>query len=180
MVHAVSGRPHGARNPCAHAAGAGRKTEEQSAIDRTTSDLRREVRVRERPYEPDDIEAALRRQPAQTCPSARQEPPPLPHQTFERTSVSRCMDTLDRCLSIFDQPARLIVWAFGQVCAWIAASVLAALCASLFVFMAVKSYPLWPVWFHRIGDDTPSRAPPASQSPCHRADHSLRQKARKL
>jgi hypothetical protein len=41
---------------------------------------------------------------------------------------------------------------FGKVCVWIAASVLAALCASLFAFIAVKSYPMWPVWFHRIGD----------------------------
>jgi hypothetical protein len=31
----------------------------------------------DRSYEPDDIEAALRRQPAQTRPSARQESPPL-------------------------------------------------------------------------------------------------------
>ena len=123
----------------------------RAKLDPEQANLRREVRVRERPYEPDDIKAALRRQPAQTCPSARQEPPPLPHQTIERPFLSQCIDTLDRCLSIFDKPARLIVLTFGQVCVWIAASVLAALCASLFAFIAVKSYPMWPVWFHRIG-----------------------------
>jgi hypothetical protein len=90
-----------------------------------------------------------RRKPA--LPPGR-SPPPLPHQTIERPFLSQCIDTLDRRLSIFDKPARLIVLTFGQVCVWIAASVLAALWASLFAFIAVKSYPMWPVWFHRIGD----------------------------
>jgi hypothetical protein len=31
-----------------------------------------------RPFAPEDIEAALRRQPAQTCPSAKAHPPPTP------------------------------------------------------------------------------------------------------
>jgi hypothetical protein len=72
---------------------------------------------------------------------------PLPFPTEDHLLV-----VLDRGLGVFDNPARLIVWAFGQVCMWVATSVLARLCAWLFLFIAVKSYPMWPVWFHHVVD----------------------------
>ena len=62
----------------------------------------------DRAHEPDDIEAALRRQPAQTCPSARQESPPLPAE-------DHFLVALDRGLSVFDKPARLARSACGSL-----------------------------------------------------------------
>ncbi len=63
------------------------------------------------------------------------------------------MDTLGRCLSIFVKArAAALRLAFVQACATVATSILVALCASLFAFTAVNSYPMWPVWFHRVTD----------------------------
>jgi hypothetical protein len=71
-----------------------------------------------------DDNQSLRRQPAQTCPSARQESPPLPGPAVDEIPF---LIALDYFLSLFDKSAQLVVWAFGQACAWIAASILAAL-----------------------------------------------------
>jgi hypothetical protein len=96
---------------------------------------------------------------ADMIPAARDPTKPCVDRVYEHDDIKAAQtrppsfwERLDNALGIFDKPARLIVWAFGQVCVWISASVLAALCASLFMFIAVKSYPMWPVWFHRIAD----------------------------
>ena len=91
-----------------------------------TDDSSHQYSCVDRAHEPDDIEAALRRQPAQTCPSARQESPPLPAE-------DHFLVALDRGLSVFDKPARLARSACGSL------PPSSRAVASLFVFIAVKS-----------------------------------------
>ena len=94
----------------------------------------------DRAHEPDDIEAALRRQPAQTCPSARQSPLPFQRKTtfWSRLIAASASSTSPRAwpglhVGRYPRPR--------------------GLCASLFVFIAVKSVvPMWPVWFHCVAD----------------------------